>query len=446
MIGLGQAGGSVGKAGRLKTTNDANTAWTVNQRGSGNIVDFQAVGVSKFKVTAAGVGTIAGDTICTLTAAQTLTSKVLTSPDVNGGTVDSLTSLSIRSTGAAYDLLLATGVVFTANRTLTITIPNAATALTLTGDLIRVGAHSLTLTTSAATDVTLPTTGTLATLAGTEELTNKTLNASVLKGTFTASGTVTLPAITMGASLTFGTSALQVDGKIVLGSTLTHNFNNARIDYITRIGGNDGLGLTLTGNGRDTDATARNIVLATLSPATDTNYTALTVVANTTAPYVSLGIAGTNGGDLRWNGLTSGTATIVGPAAITSYTLTLPAAANANSGYQLTCVGADTITSWAAAASLREYKDIIGEHSPQDALDKILHTRVYDFHYKEGKGTGDRETGYVGPMADEAPWATHYKGAVVNPVNTLGFMVLGFQAHEERIKELERELAELRRG
>jgi hypothetical protein len=37
------------------------------------------------------------------------------------------------------------------------------------------GAYSLTLTSTAATNVTLPTTGTLATLAGSETFTNKTL-------------------------------------------------------------------------------------------------------------------------------------------------------------------------------------------------------------------------------------------------------------------------------
>lgn len=49
--------------------------------------------------------------------------------------------------------------------------------LTLTGDLITVGDDSLTFTTGGATDVTLPTTGTLATLAGTEALSAKTLTA-----------------------------------------------------------------------------------------------------------------------------------------------------------------------------------------------------------------------------------------------------------------------------
>lgn len=59
------------------------------------------------------------------------------------------------------------------------TLPNLTSiqgnTFTLTGDFIRSGAHSLTLTTTGATNVTLPTTGTLATLAGTESLSNKTL-------------------------------------------------------------------------------------------------------------------------------------------------------------------------------------------------------------------------------------------------------------------------------
>jgi hypothetical protein len=49
--------------------------------------------------------------------------------------------------------------------------------LTLTGAFIRSGAHSLTLTTTNTTDVTLPTTGTLATLAGAETFSSKTLTA-----------------------------------------------------------------------------------------------------------------------------------------------------------------------------------------------------------------------------------------------------------------------------
>ena len=44
-------------------------------------------------------------------------------------------------------------------------------------------------------------------------------------------------------------------------------------------------------------------------------------------------------------------------------------------------------------------------------------------------------------MANDAPWAMYYGGNTVNPVNTLGYMVLGFQATNRRIEQLERALA-----
>ena len=56
-------------------------------------------------------------------------------------------------------------------------VANTGKTITLGGNLTTSGASALTLTTTAATSVTLPTTGTLATLAGTESLTNKTIGA-----------------------------------------------------------------------------------------------------------------------------------------------------------------------------------------------------------------------------------------------------------------------------
>jgi hypothetical protein len=70
-------------------------------------------------------------------------------------------------------------------------IANTGKTLTLGGNFVTSGAFATTLTSTAATNVTLPTTGTLATLAGIETLSNKTLDA-----------TNTVPTATLGTNTT----------------------------------------------------------------------------------------------------------------------------------------------------------------------------------------------------------------------------------------------------
>jgi hypothetical protein len=113
-------------------------------------------------------------------------------------------------------------------------------------------------------------------------------------------------------------------------------------------------------------------------------------------------------------------------------------------GQQLTSGGDDAACDWTAASSLRKYKNIGKQASPQQALEAMLNTPAYHFHYKEKKGTGDTSTEYVGVMADDAPWAMHYKGKIVNPVNSLGYTVLSVQALNNKIEKLEQELEALR--
>ena len=72
-------------------------------------------------------------TLATLAGTETFTNKTLTAPDINGGTTDSLTSLSVRDTSAAYDLTIAgtSSTPLTAGRKLTIDVVNADRTLKL---------------------------------------------------------------------------------------------------------------------------------------------------------------------------------------------------------------------------------------------------------------------------------------------------------------------------
>ena len=216
-------------------------------------------------------------------------------------------------------------------------------------------------------------------------------------------------------------------GLLITSPMVTGNTTNAYGIYINDITGADTLAYGIYIAGADTAA----ICIASADP-------------------LQLGVAGASTGTMNIQGATSGVVTVTVAAAAGTWTMTLPTGVG-GAGDQLTDAGGNGVTSWAAAASLREYKDIISLANPKDALDLILNTKAYHFNYKEGMGTLDNKTDYVGVMADEAPWAMHYGGRIVNPVNTLGYMVLGFQAMDEKIESvnekidrLESELAELK--
>ena len=146
---------------------------------------------------------------------------VLSSTTLGSGvTLSSLTTVGTIGTGVWNGTVVAgqyggTGVA------------NTGKTITLGGNLTTSGAFATTFTSTATTDVTLPTTGTLATLAGTETFTNKTLtsptiNAGALSGTF--SGTATLSGVITFSNTTdasaVGTAAVVLSGGLSVAKAM----------------------------------------------------------------------------------------------------------------------------------------------------------------------------------------------------------------------------------
>jgi hypothetical protein len=90
-------------------------------------------------------------------------------------------------------------------------VNNSGKTITLGGSLSTIGAYTVALTATANTTLTLPVTGTLATLAGTEALSNKTITASSFSGTTIAgSGLITFTNTTEAGPL--GTAGVVMSG------------------------------------------------------------------------------------------------------------------------------------------------------------------------------------------------------------------------------------------
>lgn len=155
------------------------------------------------------------------------------------------------------------------------------------------------------------------------------------------------------------------------------------------------------------------------------------------ADPVHLGTAGTATGVLQMAGATSGVVTMTVADAAGTWSLTLPTG-DGCCGQQLATNGSG-VTSWTAAASLSQYKDVGDELDPAYALERILATPVHRFRYKKDaeNSTGDFDTEYTGIMGDSAPELMHYNGTIFSPVSAHGYTAGAIKALEARIRQLE---------
>lgn len=147
-------------------------------------------------------------------------------------------------------------------------VDNGTSTITIGGNLAFSGAYGVTFTATSATSLTLPTTGTLATRAGAETLTNKTMSGSSNTFSNIANASLTNSSVTyngvtvaLGASGTITattTNALTVGTGLQLNSGTTFDGSAARTISI------DSTVVTLTGTQTLTNKTLTAPVISTI--------------------------------------------------------------------------------------------------------------------------------------------------------------------------------------
>ena len=228
-------------------------------------------------------------------------------------------------------------------------VNNSGKTITLGGNLTTSGAFATTLTATATTSVTLPTTGTLATLAGTETFTNKTLTSptmttptlGVASATSVNKVAITAPAtgstltiadgktLTTSNTLTFtGTDASSV--AFGTGGTVVYTSNKLSVLAATTSAELAGVISDETGTGVLVFSNTPTLVTPVLGVATATSINKLTITAPTTSATLSLA----DGSTLGTVGAFSTTLTATGATSVT-----LP-----TSGTLSTLAGSETLT------------------------------------------------------------------------------------------------------
>jgi hypothetical protein len=264
---------SIGTANFVLTSTGSAPTWTANT-GTGSVVRATSPTLTTPVLGAATATSINGLTVSTTTGTLTL---------ANGSTLatSGANSITLTSTGATNVTLPTSGTLATTAGTVgTISFgttgltPSTATsgAVTVAGTLSPAnggtgvannalntltftGNYSLGLTLNGNTSVTLPTTGTLATLAGAETLTNKTINGAnntISNINLASQVTGTLPIGNGGT----GNTATPTNGQLLIGNG--SGFSIATLTAgsgITVTNSSGGITIAATGGGGSGDVT-----------------------------------------------------------------------------------------------------------------------------------------------------------------------------------------------
>lgn len=209
---------------------------------SGNAVTVIPTGAETIDGAASFTLAKENDTVSVISngASWLVDTKTSSAATITGGSVTGIAGVGVRDSSAAYDVTLSStsSTPLTAGRSLTVDVDDGNRVLTLKKDL-SVTTGNVTLAGQAGgSTVTLPASGTLSTLAGTETLTNKTLTSpTITGGTINADlGAVATPSYSFSGDANTGLWSSTAD---------TLNFSTAGSERI-RVASTGSVGIGIT--------------------------------------------------------------------------------------------------------------------------------------------------------------------------------------------------------